>query len=103
MTGAVYDCTSATIDTLRVSATDYPFSTVLVNKEGSPGHDAGMKTCIDNTLGVDGEIKDTFFDGLSTSGVSLEFYSAGVLAGCRNGDAGHFYDGFTVHGNPVQS
>ena len=67
MTGAVYDCTSATIDELRVAATDYPFATVLVNKVGTTGHDADMKTCVDNTLEVDGEIKDTFFDGLSTT------------------------------------
>ncbi|HAI22352.1 TPA: hypothetical protein DCP77_01900 [Candidatus Collierbacteria bacterium] len=67
MTGAVYDCTSATIDTLRTPTTAYPFPAVLVNKAGSPGHDALMKTCIDNTLSVDGEIKDTFFDGLSTT------------------------------------
>lgn len=67
MTGAVYDCTSATVDTLRTTTTASPWPTVLVNKLGSTNHDAAMKTCVDNTLGVDGEIKATFFDGLATT------------------------------------
>ncbi len=30
------------------------------------GIDAGVKSCLENTLGTDGEIKTTFFDGLKT-------------------------------------
>ncbi len=67
MTGAAYDCDAATVNTLRTAATDYPYAYVVVNKPGSTAHDADMKTCIDNTLGVDGEVKDTFFDGLATT------------------------------------
>lgn len=67
MTGAVYDCTSATIDELRTLTAASPWSFVRVNSDGSTDHDAEMKTCVDNTLLVDGEIKDTFFDGLATT------------------------------------
>jgi len=61
-----YDCTTAS-DTLTDATTVSPWPTVLVNKPGSTGHDATMKTCVDNTLLLDGEIKSTFFDGLSTT------------------------------------
>lgn len=67
MTGAAYDCTSTSLDTLRVAAIASPWSTVLVNKTGTPGFEQATKDCVDNTLGVDGEIKTTFFDGLATT------------------------------------
>ena len=67
MTGAAYDCTSATIDQLRVTTAAQPWPYVVVSKDTAPNHDAEMKTCVDGTLLIDGEIKDTFFDGLSTT------------------------------------
>jgi len=66
-TPPAYDCLGATVATLRTPTVASPWPTVLVNKVGSTGHDADMKTCVDDTLGEDGEIKVTFFDGLSTT------------------------------------
>lgn len=68
-TPPTYDCVGATLDTIRPSTpvTAYPLSAVLVNKLGSTGHDADVETCITDTLGADGEVKNTFFDGLSTT------------------------------------
>lgn len=61
-----YDCTTASTVLTALDAAS-PFAYVLVNKPGSTGHDTVMKTCVDNTLLVDGEIKSTFFNGLSTT------------------------------------
>jgi len=66
MTGAVYDCVDATIAVLRVDDSASPYSAVAVSGTGGSGN-ADMRTCIEDTLGVDGEIKDTYFDGLATT------------------------------------
>ncbi|HCQ31155.1 TPA: hypothetical protein DIU27_02075 [Candidatus Collierbacteria bacterium] len=65
MTGAVYDCLTTVIP-LRVLDSAAPFSAVALSKSGGAG-DTDMKTCIDSTLLLDGEIKDTFFEGLATT------------------------------------
>lgn len=66
MTGAAYDCTLGDVPSLRIANTISPWAAVAVSKAGGSG-DPEMKTCIDNTLLVDGEIKSTFFDGLATT------------------------------------
>ena len=72
-TSSTYDCAVTTdgtsLDLLRPAtpATAYPLSAVLVNKTGSTDHDTDVENCITDTLGADGEVKDTFFDGLSTT------------------------------------
>ena len=66
MTGVAYDCATATVATLRTPDAITPWAAVAVSKTGGSG-DTDMKTCLDNTLGVDGEIKTTFFEGLATT------------------------------------
>lgn len=66
MTGAAYDCAEPSINPLRVLDATSPFSAVALSKTGGAG-DTNMKTCVDGTLLVDGEIKDTYFDGLATT------------------------------------
>jgi prepilin-type N-terminal cleavage/methylation domain-containing protein len=68
----VFDCDGNPADAEVVGLRDAPpttgpWNTVPVNKEGSTNHNTAMKTCVDSTLGVDGEIKSTFFDGLATT------------------------------------
>ena len=65
MTGAAYDCLT-TVAPLRTADTTSPWAAVAVSKSGGSG-DTVMKTCIDSTLLVDGEIKTTFFEGLATT------------------------------------
>ena len=65
MTGAAYDCLT-TVSILRTDDSASPYAAVAVSKTGGTG-DADMRTCLVNTLGVDGEIKSTFFDGLATT------------------------------------
>lgn len=65
MTGSTYDCLT-TVALLRTPNTVTPWAAVVVSKSTAPGYDSVMKACIDNTLSTDGEIKDTFFDGLAT-------------------------------------
>jgi len=68
----VYDCdgspADATIPLLRTAVTSTgPWTYVPVNKVGTTAHNAQMETCVEDTLGTDGEIKDTFFSGLATT------------------------------------
>ena len=64
-----FDCdgTDTQIPLLRTADSTTPWSAVPVNKPTATAHNAQMKTCVDDTLGVDGEIKSTFFDGLATT------------------------------------
>lgn len=66
-TAGTFDCNTGNPPKLRTANAATPWLTVLVNKSTATSHDADMKTCIDNTLSVDGEIKDTFFEGLATT------------------------------------
>lgn len=62
-------CTDASLDVLRpvTPVTTYPLSYLVVSKSTSTDYNAILTTCLEDTLGADGEIKATFSDGLSTS------------------------------------
>lgn len=66
MTGLNYDCVTGDVPNLRTANAVSPWAAVAVSKAGGTG-DPEMKTCVDNTLLVDGEIKSTFFEGLATT------------------------------------
>jgi len=61
------DTTYTGFDNIRLADTADPRPYIIVNKSGSIGHEASVATCVEDTLGADGEIKDTFMDGLATS------------------------------------
>ena len=61
-----YDCALATLTDVNTEVGTGPWPAVIANKSVSTNHNAAVKTCIDNTLLKDGEVKSTFFDGLST-------------------------------------
>ena len=58
------NCPAADWGLIRDAELAYPHSYVPVAPEINSG---GIFTCLDATLGDDGEIKQTFFDGLRTS------------------------------------
>jgi len=63
--GVTYTCDAAggLWDAIRVlNPTGYPYTYASVSNQSA----AEITDCIDDTLGVDGEIKSTFFQGLNT-------------------------------------
>jgi hypothetical protein len=67
-TSGAYDCLAgAAVAALRTANTTGPWSYAVVSNTTADNYDADMKDCVDKTLGTDGEIKSTFFDGLATS------------------------------------
>jgi len=66
--GADFTCpNSSNWDRLRplVEDTSDPFDAIAVDADLAAGNE--VFDCLDDTLGADGEIKSTFFDGLATS------------------------------------
>lgn len=60
-----YTC-SADFTNVRTSDTSYPYNAVIVAATGSAQQILPVTDCIGSLLGADGEIKNTFFQGLKT-------------------------------------
>lgn len=78
----VYDtnCPADPWDTIRDAEIAYPHTGILVEPELSSG---GVFDCLDATLGGDGEIKTTFFNGLRTN-LYIQSGSSTRVAVCFN-------------------
>lgn len=60
-----YTCPSD-FDRIRTISTEYPYNSVIVAATGSAQQVLPVTDCIGSLLGADGEIKNTFFEGLKT-------------------------------------